>query len=270
MIDLVISSGITGCETEILRLAKKYKIRTIGYTSLVLDNGELPDVLSTYNLEPVDDEDTAISKNIDVSDGVLWLSANEIPSDKYLDYKDYGYKKGISFFRVVAREDSIYEVAEKVCNWIFEKGISGLMVLCHSQEKGSKLHEFVVNLMESLIYMVLMKTDPTSLATPIHVKAPDLSSKSESVKSVVLDLIKNLPLKDKVTIANMTKSDLYEVFSTLGISILSKYYWPANNYLKDDCSRIIGKTKPEDYDIAETIILKLWEELKATHTLRII
>lgn len=270
MIDLIISSGTSGCESEALRIAKKYKINTFGYTGLTLDNGKIPEHLKSYRLEGVGEKENADFKNIEISDGVLWVSENEIPSDEYLELKNFGLKNGVKFFRILKSEQEIYEKAEKIRDWIFENGITALMVHCFSENKGSGEKKFISNLMESLIYMVLMKTDPSSLASPIHVKAPDMTSKSESVKSVVEDLVKTIPLKDKVLIANMMKEDLYDVFSSLGISILSKYYWPANNHLKNDCIRVLGKKDPEDYDIAEVIIVKLWESLKETHTLRVV
>lgn len=269
MIEKIISSGISKIEAGILKLASKYNIKTFGYTSLTLDNGEVPEHLKKYSLKHEADESAVMDKNIDLADGVIWISKEEIPPDEYLNHKFDGIKKGVHFFYVACIDSEIYSVAEKIRNWIIENGIVTLLITDDLKDSSLK-SDFAYNLVESVIYMSLMKTEPDKLASPIQVTPPDYKSSSESVSSVVDDLVETLPLKDRVAIGKMKKDELYELFPAIGVTILSKYYWPANNSLKNDCLKISGKEHIKDFDIVEIIITNLWENLKNTHRLRII
>jgi hypothetical protein len=68
----------------------------------------------------------------------------------------------------------------------------------------------------------------------------------------------------------MDESELSDVLLVLGITILSKYYWPKNNLLLEDCVKISGQKNPEEFELAEIIIKKLWEKLKITHKMRVL
>lgn len=265
MITTLVSSGSSLCEVKALEVAAKYKIRTEGF---FFNKEKRYKKTDRFNLKEADDPKNADLNNILSSDGVLWFCDSMLPSDEFIELKNIGLQNSISFFRVVADENDIFGLSEKIGGWIYENGISSLMVK-KDPECCRDISEFVVSLLESVIYVVLLKTDKESLSSPILNKPPDYSSKSYSVRSVIEDLIGTIPLKDRVLIANMKESDLSDLLVNLGITILSKYYWPANNYLREDCEKISGSDDMEEFEIAEVIIEELWKELKSTHKLRI-
>ncbi|MGE4519614.1 MAG: hypothetical protein AB7E04_08920 [Desulfobacteraceae bacterium] len=265
MITTIICSGRSEAEKSILETALKYKIETKGFSSEISGIN-----YERFALEEVSGEKEADFKNIECADGLIYLSACDLPVDDwYTEIKNHCIEKNVQFCFLDINSGSVHQMSDRLGSFVFENGISCLMFKTDDTVKPDKT-DIVKGVFESLLYILLMKTNPEKLASPIHVKAPDYSSSSFSVKSVVEDLMGSLPLKDRVIISNMHESELPDVLLVLGITILSKYYWPKNNVLLDDCMQISGKQNLEEFEIAEIIIKKLWERLKATHRIRIL
>jgi hypothetical protein len=265
MIKTIISSAKSAGEKKILETALKYKIETKGYTC---KNYKFD--YEKFNLEPVESEKEADFKNIKFSDGLIYICEESFSEDDYFfEIKKFCIKKNIHFFYLDLSAGAIHQLSEKIGNFVLENGISYLMFKTDLYVKPDKT-DVIKNIFESVVYLLLMKSNPEKLASPIYFKAPDYLSSSTSVESVVEDLIKTIPLKDRVLISKMDESELSDVLLVLGITILSKYYWPKNNLLLEDCVKISGQKNPEEFEIAEIIIKKLWENLKNTHKMRVL
>ena len=93
----------------------------------------------------------------------------------------------------------------------------------------------------------------------------------KTVDETVDKLIVNLPLKDKTTIAKMTKKDLMTLQITLGSYIGSEFgVWTGNAELLYSSKRALGEVHV-DPDHATTVIIKvLWKKLRGSHRLKIV
>ncbi|MCB9481819.1 MAG: hypothetical protein H6681_02655 [Desulfobacteraceae bacterium] len=265
MLTTIICSGISSGEKKILETALKYKIETRGYTT---EKSGLN--TEKFCLETVDSEKDADFKNAELADGIICLSQTAfLESDSLIDLKNYCLLNNIHFYFQDITSGSIHEISDRIGSFVFENGISSLMFKTDDSIRSGKA-DLIQAVFESLVYILLMKTNPEALASPIHVKAPDNSSSSASVESVVDDLLETVPLKDRVIISNMSEHELPDVLLVMGITILSKYYWPKNNLLLDDCVKISGRQNLEEFEIAEIIIKMFWKKLKKTHRIRLV
>ncbi|MGB9441925.1 MAG: DUF6794 domain-containing protein, partial [Desulfobacterales bacterium] len=99
----------------------------------------------------------------------------------------------------------------------------------------------------------------------------NLEKLPKTVDEAVEKLIKDLPLKDKTTIAKMAEKDLMTLQFTLGSYIGSEFgVWTGNAELFFSCKWTAGDTHI-DPDHAPTVIIeKLWKRLRESHKLRIV
>ena len=99
----------------------------------------------------------------------------------------------------------------------------------------------------------------------------NLEKLPKTVDEAVEKLIKDLPLKDKTTIAKMAKKDLMTLQFTLGSYIGSEFgVWTGNAELLFSCKRASGDVHV-DPDYAPTVIIEnLWKRLRESHRLRVV
>ena len=89
----------------------------------------------------------------------------------------------------------------------------------------------------------------------------------EAVSQIIVDM----PLKVRVSIANMEKEALESFNSTLGVSIQNRIFKnDVDGKLFASCLSVSGKDKLDGSGAAFVIIEKLWEKLQKTHRMRII
>jgi hypothetical protein len=93
----------------------------------------------------------------------------------------------------------------------------------------------------------------------------------KSVEEAIGQLVSEIPLKAKTTIANMTEAELIALNTTLGRYINDKYALiSGNEELMESCRSISGQILMHEDDAATVIIHELWKKLQETHRLRII
>ena len=80
-----------------------------------------------------------------------------------------------------------------------------------------------------------------------------------------------LPLKDKVTIANMSAAEIAGLGTTLGRYVQKRFgIWEGNPDLMRSCLQAAERQSLDDEEIAALIIERLARELQKTHSLRVI
>jgi hypothetical protein len=78
-----------------------------------------------------------------------------------------------------------------------------------------------------------------------------------------------LPLKDRASIAKMKEQDLLRLDPSLGRIIQGRIrLWLGSKALLESCRQYSGKDRIEDYEASAIILRRLWEALKATHSIR--
>lgn len=91
----------------------------------------------------------------------------------------------------------------------------------------------------------------------------------KTVDEAVDRLISEISLKDRVTIANMNRSELPVLYSTFVTQIREQYgFVTGNEELMESC-RIVSGNERFDMSKGPALIIDLmWARLKRTHTIR--
>ena len=100
-------------------------------------------------------------------------------------------------------------------------------------------------------------------------KTIPMGNPPKTVDEAVDRLISELPLKDRVAIANMNRSELPVLYSTYVTRIREEYgFVTGNEELMESC-RIVSGDERFDMSKGPTLIIDLmWARLKRTHTIR--
>jgi hypothetical protein len=93
----------------------------------------------------------------------------------------------------------------------------------------------------------------------------------QSVADAVERLISDLPLKDKATVANMSRNELPGLHLNLGRYIMNNFgLLSGNRELMKSCRSASKEILRHEEDAVTVIITALWEKLQQTHKLRVI
>ena len=92
-----------------------------------------------------------------------------------------------------------------------------------------------------------------------------------TLAQAVEQLIFQMSLKDKSTVANMLEDELPQLHLTLGGYIIKSFGLAADNtQLLESCRLEAGGTLPKEEDAVALIIKALWQKLQQTHKLRVV
>jgi hypothetical protein len=130
-----------------------------------------------------------------------------------------------------------------------------------------------MDILEGAFLLGLVKTPSTGQWTDRKKDetSEELLPAPVSVDEAVRQIIVDMPLKDRVTIANMKKEALESLNSTLGIYIQKRIFKnDVDGKLFASCLSISGKDKLDGSGAAFVIIEKLLEKLQKTHRMRIV
>ena len=93
----------------------------------------------------------------------------------------------------------------------------------------------------------------------------------QNVKEAIERLISNMPLKDKITVANMSRNELPALHVSLGQYILNTFgLLTGNQALMKSCRSESKKRLQHEEDAVTIILTALWKKLQHTHKLRVI
>ena len=124
------------------------------------------------------------------------------------------------------------------------------------------------------------------MATPLDHNESDLNwvklntremdmpdKRPDTVDQVVDELIAELPLEPKVSVANLGKDELRVLEETLGKYLrfrLDQLDTVVNEALRDDCIARSDDKTLDDVDTATVILKELWERLRRSHRMRVV
>ena len=186
-------------------------------------------------------------------------------------------------FKAVAEQSNvltaIYTQEEDACgllrdlsgSWLEENQIEVLNVAGPRASKDGKIYNAVFKLIESVYYLEMMNSGQPH-AVGFRESGDSVDRRPpKTVKDAVQRLIDNLPLKEKITIANMVEDELLNLNAYLGRYILDKFsLWSGNEELVESCLALVDYPLHNEDDAAAVIIKELWRTLRKTHRLRIV
>jgi hypothetical protein len=260
MIKKIISGGQTGAGRAALDVAIALGISHGGWIpkGRITEKGPLPE---KYRLQemPTDSDPRGSEQNVIDSDGTLIIARGKLTGvtdcTRQMTLKHKKQLLGLDLEQI-----DLYNAASLVASWIKLRRIVILNVAGPRASKDQQIYRDVITILEHAI-QILRDEEGESDSKP---------QQPETIAEAVERLVVELPLKDRITIANMDEDDLINLHLSLGLSIRNKLLYPRNDKLLESC-RSVTQDKYLHWDQASSVIIKeLWKKLKETHKLRIL
>ena len=262
MILKIVSGGQTGADRGALDAAIALGIPHGGWIAKgrLTESGPLPD---TYGLQEMATKNNArrTEQNVMDSDGTLILSHGELTGGSALT-RECAEKHHRPCLPIDLDATAAFQAALWITSWIEQNRIEILNVAGPRASKDPRIYQATRQIIESVYHMGLVYENLPDLEGP-PVAPP------QNVAEAVDRLIIELPLKDRVTIANMQPQELSGLMNTLGRYIQREYRLPASNPSLMESCRLISPQSSDSADQAVQIIIEsLFRKLRTTHRLR--
>lgn len=271
MIEKIISGGQTGVDRAALDAAIRLGIPHGGWIpkGRLTEEGPLPETYAlTETASAVYAERT--EKNVIDADGTLIISRGELCGGSAYT-REMAVKHGRPFLHVDLDRESAFKSALTIRDWIAANRITVLNVAGPRASKDPCIYRSALALMEAVCYLSLSplasfkkSSSVSDTATPAVAASPP----PLDVQGAVQQIVQTLPLKDRVTIANMSPTELPSLLPTLGEHIILRYLSGSNPTLLNACRWAARQAITTDTEAARVIIQHLWKTLKRTHALR--
>ena len=224
MIRKIISGGQTGADRAALDIALKYNIPHGGWIpkGRKTEDGLLP---SKYNLQemPTSSYPKRTEQNVKDSDGTLIFSRGKTTGGT--DYtRRMVLKHRKQILHIDLNHTTSYDAATLILSWIELQKVKILNVAGPRASKDPAIYNDVFKILDTAykIHNVDLVRHAGTLP--------------RTVDEAVDRLIAELPLKDKIKIANMTEKDLITLQFTLGSYIGNEFgIWSGNRDLLYSC-----------------------------------
>jgi hypothetical protein len=273
MIKKIISGGQIGADQSALDVAIKYGIPHGGWIQKGrrTQSGILPPKYHLKEMSTASFKDR-IEQNVIDSHGSVIITHGTLTGGA--DYcRKMAQKHGRPCLHIDLNTISEFTAASRLNAWIKENDIKVLNVNGSRTSEDSSIYKDTMDIIESAVLLGLVKTQSAGEWTD---RKKDETPKEPmpapaSVDEAVSQIIVNMPLKDRVNIANMEREALESLNSTLGVSIQNRIFIKdVDGRLFASCLSVSGKDKLDGNVAALVIIEKLWEKLQKTHRMRIV
>jgi len=273
MIKKIITGGQIGADQGALDVAIKYGIPHGGWIQKgrKTQGGVLP---PKYHLEEMSTASfkDRIEQNVIDSHGSVVISHGTLTGGADYCLK-MAQKHGRPCLHIDLNTISEFTAASRLNAWVKENDIEVLNVNGSRTSEDSTIYKDTMDILEGAVLLGLVET-PSSGKWMNREKddtSEALLSGPVSVDEAVSRIIVDIPLKDRVTIANMKKEALETLNSTLGIYIQERIFKnDVDGKLFASCLSVSDKDKLDGSGVAFVIIEKLWEKLQKTHKMRIV
>ena len=273
MLKKIISGDQTGADQAVLDMVIKLGIPHGGWIpkGRITEAGPLPD---KYRLKemPTDSYSECIEQNVKDSKGTLIISYGKLTDD--LNYaREMALKHKRQLLGIDLNQTIQFKAASLVNDWVQLRHIDVLYVIGPSASIDPDAWKHTANIIEGAIILDLMNAPPDSHITDYTKEEylDKLPVLPKTVDEAVDQIIADMPLQDKVIMANIKKEELQSLNLTLGIFIRNQLLQKdVNRELFESCIVVSGNDNLNDINAAFLIIEKLWEKLRETHRLRVV
>jgi len=273
VIKKIISAGLTVADQTALDVAIKLGIPYTGWIpkGKIAETGPLP---SKYQLEemPTAVVPECIEKNVLEAKGTLIILSGRLTGNyAYAERMTLKHRRqllGIDLKQFVA-----VKAASLVNDWIQLQRVDKLYVIGPSASEFPGIETHTKLIVEGALLLDMK-------GAPRNSRITDYSNEKylervfippKTVDEAVNHIISDLPLQDRVRIANMQRKDLEIVYMTLGLFIKKQLLQKdMNKELLESCRTVSGNNNLNEITASFVIIEKLWEKLRDTHKLRIL
>jgi hypothetical protein len=268
MIAKIVSGGQTGVDRAALDAAVKLGIPHGGW----VPKGRLAEdgtIAQSYRLRETNSAAYVerTEKNVVDSDGTLIISRGGLSGGSETT-RQKAIQHGRPWLHIDLSRTSAFNAAMAIKDWLASERIAVLNVAGPRASKDPTIYRDALGLLEAVYHLSLTEPAPGELQGPAS-RPPDEAGQWPSrVKDAVAALIAAMPLKDRVTIANMTEGELASLAPTVGSYIVSRFNLPANAALIRSCRWVARTPVAREDEAARVIIRELWKQLRRTHPLR--
>lgn len=153
--------------------------------------------------------------------------------------------------------------AENINAWIADHKFRVLNVAGPRASKAPTIYDEVYDTLKAVLLLGTITDNIVDTGSRIGQGLP------QTVDQAVERLVSELRLKDRVMLASMSKTQLEAYYTTLGLYIRNHYGLSSGNQaLMASCRELSGNDHIREDQAATLIIVRLWETLTRTHTLR--
>jgi hypothetical protein len=271
MIEKIISGGQTGASRAALDAAMKLGIAHGGWVlhGRMTEDGPLPD---KYDIKEMPDQNLSqrTKKNIKEAGGTLILS-----HEKFREQFDFIKKISERFSKPVLHIDLhttiAFNAATRINDWIVDNDISVLNVTGPRDEQDPKIYQATLDIIQAVFFLNLTETN---MGNPIQAHDhPKIESRPapKTVEEAVERILKDMPLKNRSTMANLREEELPSLQLTLGLYIKRLLdQWPQDEAFAASCIAASREEGMDESSLTMVMIKKLWKKLKETHRLRVV
>ncbi len=262
----IISGGQSGVERAALDLAIQLGIAHGGWVApgRLVDDGLLPD---HYRLKEMafGDGTASAEPNIEMADGVLLLARGPLTGEAAAVHA-LVQARSQPCLAIDLDRYSRFQSSLLINSWLKSRQVEILFITGPREKEQPAIYRDTMECFRAAWWTLMM-------VEPVETKSPSAAGDNlpRSLEEAVDRLQRELPLKDKVTIANMRADELTGLMPTLGRYIQRHFgIWEGNPDLTRSCIRAVDRRHLADEDIAALIIDHLVRQLRRTHTLRLI
>jgi hypothetical protein len=267
MISKIVSGGQTGVDRAALDVAVKLGIPHGGWVpkGRLAEDGTLPAIYRMRET-PTAEYAERTEKNVIDSDGTLIISRGELTGGSEIT-RQMAITHERPWLHVDLNRTSAFVSAVRITEWLSGHGIKILNVAGPRSSKDPMIYRDTLSLLESVYFLSLA---PVAARGAVGAsEAAGAKAPPTTVRQVVDSLLGDLSFKDRVTLANMSASELPTLSRTLGEHIIRRYgIVNANPALLRSLRWTARRPLADEADAAAVIIRELWKRLRATHTLR--
>jgi hypothetical protein len=274
MIKKIVSGGQTGVDRAALDTAIKLGIAHGGWIprGRLTESGALP---QKYQLKETSSSQYSVrtEKNVVDADGTLIISHGPLTGGSGYT-REMAIRHSRPWLHIDLDRTAAFQAAAAISKWILQKKIEILNVAGPRASQDPAIYRDTLNILESVYYLGLVESSMTgdpNANNPMQLQMKQPEKGPQSVAEAVERLISSLPLKDKATVANMSRNELPGLHLRLGGYIMNNFgLLSGNRELMKSCRSVSKEVLRHEEDAVTVIITALWEKLQQTHKLRVI
>ena len=242
MIEQVITLSRSGVEQAAADVADEYALA---------HRGRLPEDSS-------EDWDALVTQSVDMADGVLIIYRPQVSpiGDPVVER---ARKASKPLLEIEIADASVTEASARIDDWVSEHGIETVFITGPPKTEDGMIYFMAKLLLQTALDRGEMR---------IHSQRAEWPTRVEEAVGRLRDA---LSLKDRITIANMTESELNSLDASLGTFIRAHFgLAEGNRDLLDACRSSYNRIDINPELAVAVIIELLWRQLRNTHKLRIV
>ncbi len=213
------------------------------------------------------------AKNVQDADGTLIISRGLLSGGSEYT-REMAVKHKRPWLHIDLSQMAAFQAASAINQWVLQNKIEILNVAGPRASKDPGLYQDALNIIESAYYLGLAETSMSGAGNVkdlMQSQAEPTPAAPRTVNEAVDRLLSHMPLKDKITVANMSHDELPNLHLTLGGYILNTFGLLSGNWeLMKSCRAKSENSLQHEEDAIGIILDALWEKLQQTHKLRVV